>query len=92
MAIGEYQMIRRREKTRRKWCNTKLKTAKGWSGMNPVREPSRARDTFEWAVEFRDEAVNGSGGKGFSGRRKANRILLEAAGARGTHQTAAAAR
>src|SRR5258707_3316804 len=80
MTIKENQMIRSREKTRPKWCNNKLKRGTG-AGTTAVaaavRKPSRATDTSDRAVEFPDEAVDRSAGKGFRGV-KAHQILREA--------------
>jgi DNA-binding GntR family transcriptional regulator len=73
-------MIRRREKTRPKWCNNKLKRGTGAATTvvaEAVRKPSRATDTSNGTVEFPDEAVDRSAGKGSRGV-KAHQILREA--------------
>jgi DNA-binding GntR family transcriptional regulator len=80
MTIKGNQMIRSREKTRPKWCNNKLKRGTGTGttvAAAAVRKPSRATDTSNRAVEFPDEAVDGSAGKGSRGV-KAHQILREA--------------
>jgi DNA-binding GntR family transcriptional regulator len=80
MTIKETQMIRSREKTRPKWCNNKLKrgTLAGTTVVAAaVRKPSRSTDTLKGAVEFPDEAVNSSAGRGSRGV-KAHQILREA--------------
>jgi DNA-binding GntR family transcriptional regulator len=79
MTIKENQMIRRREKTRPKWCNNKLKRGIVATTVvaGAVRKPSRATDTSNGAVEFPDEAVDRSAGKGSRGV-KAHQILREA--------------
>lgn len=66
-AVERDQMMRPDEKTRPKWCNDKLKRAKGTTGRIPVRKPSRAgEDTFDRAVEFPDEGVDHSSVKGLA--------------------------
>jgi DNA-binding GntR family transcriptional regulator len=76
--IKRNKMMRPGEKTRPKWCNDKLKRAKGTTARTPIREPSRAgEDTFEEAAQFRDESVDHSAVKGSRGA-KAHLILREA--------------
>jgi DNA-binding GntR family transcriptional regulator len=85
MTIKEDEMIRSRAKTRPKWCNNKLKrgTVRGAAAVAAaVRKPSRATDTLNVAVEFPavefpDEGVDRSAGKGSRGA-KAHQILREA--------------
>jgi DNA-binding GntR family transcriptional regulator len=76
------KMIRTSEKARPKWCNNKLKRGKTAPEIEPGRRPFRATDmlnsdTFDQAVEFPDEAVDQSGGKGSRGV-KAHQVLREA--------------
>jgi DNA-binding GntR family transcriptional regulator len=81
MTTKENQMIRSREKTQPKWCNNKLKRGTGTgttvAAAAAVRKPSRATDTSNNVVEFPEEAVDRSAGKGSRGV-KAHQILREA--------------
>jgi hypothetical protein len=72
-----YWMMKPDEKTRPKWCNDKLKRAKGTTGASPVRRPSGAgEDTFDRAMEFPDDGTDRSGGKGSCGAKAQVRIKL----------------